>query len=280
MASDESFISEIQQIMYSFGDCSKPLLVSVKLISDVVLNEIIKIIYQLEEVCVLRESKMVGIEEILFLYRKNYKKLKQVIEFLRFKDLKAQCMKGTNGATGGKDGIKMDDDDIMGSTAGIAKFKNWILPHCCETQVELSSQTWNILAYFARDMVGELVECSLAVRKGFEKSSHRKLRKKHRRYKQQLQKQLLANNTPHSGQLLQSEYIAQGSTSELPTSLVSPSFGPSLESKQNYLTANADTDFSVGADLKHYQAITVSEIREAIRRLCLLNQPLTWNLVG
>lgn len=96
------FTTEIQRMMFSLGDSIKPIEESANLIETIVLDYLIKVMYQLEEICRLRESKIIGIEELMFLFRKDRIKLTRIIHFLKFKDMKANLVKD----------IEVDDENI------------------------------------------------------------------------------------------------------------------------------------------------------------------------
>ncbi|CAG2065574.1 unnamed protein product, partial [Timema podura] len=64
-------MSEIRLMMYAFGDNQFPLHSSAYLIEDIVKEQLHHILCKAVEVCDLRGTKAIQLEELIFLMRKN-----------------------------------------------------------------------------------------------------------------------------------------------------------------------------------------------------------------
>ncbi|XP_071133778.1 transcription initiation protein SPT3 homolog isoform X2 [Mytilus galloprovincialis] len=88
------FTTEIQQMMYGFGDCRKPLYDTAVLVEEIVKQQMISLLYQAMDVAIMRNARFIGLEEFLFLLRKDKIKLKRFLQYMGLKDLKAIALKG------------------------------------------------------------------------------------------------------------------------------------------------------------------------------------------
>ncbi|XP_065293808.2 transcription initiation protein SPT3 homolog isoform X4 [Dermacentor albipictus] len=80
-------LEEIRGMMHGFGDSREPLLESVKLVEDIVTQQIKCVFHRAAEVATLRGSKAVAIEDILFLMRKDKVKLSRLVRYLELKSM-------------------------------------------------------------------------------------------------------------------------------------------------------------------------------------------------
>lgn len=80
-------LDEIQGMMHGFGDCRRPLQESVRLVADIVKQQMRLLFYQAADVASLRGSKCVGVEDVLFLMRKDKVKLCRLVRYLEVKSL-------------------------------------------------------------------------------------------------------------------------------------------------------------------------------------------------
>lgn len=87
------YISEIQSMMHGFGDCKKPFLESAKLIERIVHQQMTSILTQASEIAVARNTKAIGIEELLFVLRKDRVKLSRLINYITIRDVKLSSTK-------------------------------------------------------------------------------------------------------------------------------------------------------------------------------------------
>lgn len=87
------FTTDIQSMMHGLGDYKKPLRESAILIEDVVRRELLLIVKSAVETALQRNSKSLGLEDILFTLRKDKVKLQRLIRYLGVKDMKAPTLK-------------------------------------------------------------------------------------------------------------------------------------------------------------------------------------------
>ncbi|XP_077469774.1 transcription initiation protein SPT3 homolog isoform X3 [Stigmatopora argus] len=112
-ASRTSFIPEIQGMMFSLGDARRPLQETAALVEDIVHTQLITMLHQASEGATLRGSRVIAVEDILFLMRRDKRKLSRLLKYLQFRDYKSKLLKslededeggqeqGSSGAAGG-----------------------------------------------------------------------------------------------------------------------------------------------------------------------------------
>ena len=83
-----SYTQEIQQMMYAFGDYEKPLYESAQLIESIVHNQMTTLLSEANRIAQIRGSRVLGIEELLFLMRSDRTKLCRLVKHLSAKDSK------------------------------------------------------------------------------------------------------------------------------------------------------------------------------------------------
>ncbi|XP_049273100.1 transcription initiation protein SPT3 homolog isoform X2 [Rhipicephalus sanguineus] len=105
-------LDEIRGMMHGFGDSSEPLLESVTLVEDIVTQQIKCVLHRAAEVAMLRGSKSVAIEDILFLMRKDKFKLGRLVRYLELKSLQGYIYS------------KLPTDDEEASTASLASVES------------------------------------------------------------------------------------------------------------------------------------------------------------
>jgi len=94
-SSPSSWITnEIQQMMFGFGDSRKPSEDTAALVAEVVHQHMVSMIHQALDVSGLRGEKAIGVEDILFLLRKDKVKLRRLLKFYEVKDLKNSLTRG------------------------------------------------------------------------------------------------------------------------------------------------------------------------------------------
>ncbi|XP_036171939.1 transcription initiation protein SPT3 homolog isoform X2 [Myotis myotis] len=96
-----SFASELQSMMFSLGDSRKPLYETAVLVEDVVHTQLINLLHQAAEVSQLRGARVISPEDLLFLMRKDKKKLRRLLKYMFFRDYKSKIVKG------------IDEDDLL-----------------------------------------------------------------------------------------------------------------------------------------------------------------------
>ena len=87
-----NFVQEIQSMLYSFGDSRRPKLETAILVDDIVRQQMVEILLRALDASHLRANEgVVGIEEVLFLLRKNPVKVQRFVKYFKIKDM-AQSM--------------------------------------------------------------------------------------------------------------------------------------------------------------------------------------------
>lgn len=80
-----SFCEDIQQMMYSFGDCENASKSSALLIEDIIFRFIGQLIFKLAEITEKRGSKTMNVEDILFHFKNNQPRLTRCLQFVELK---------------------------------------------------------------------------------------------------------------------------------------------------------------------------------------------------
>ncbi|XP_044531265.1 transcription initiation protein SPT3 homolog [Gracilinanus agilis] len=89
-----SFALELQSMMFSLGDARRPLHETAVLVEDIVHTQLINLLQQAAEVSQLRGARVISPEDLLFLMRKDKKKLKRLLKYMFFRDYKSKIVKG------------------------------------------------------------------------------------------------------------------------------------------------------------------------------------------
>ncbi|XP_045150787.1 transcription initiation protein SPT3 homolog isoform X2 [Echinops telfairi] len=89
-----SFAVELQSMMFSLGDARRPLHETAVLVEDVVHTQLINLLQQAAEISQLRGAKVISAEDLLFLMRKDKKKLRRLLKYMFFRDYKSKIVKG------------------------------------------------------------------------------------------------------------------------------------------------------------------------------------------
>ncbi|XP_052811175.1 transcription initiation protein SPT3 homolog isoform X2 [Mya arenaria] len=90
------FVSDIQLMMHGMGDCDQPLLESAALVEEITQHQMISVLYQAADVSAMRGSKLLGVEDFLFLMRKDKVKLRRLLRYMNLRDLKATFNRATS----------------------------------------------------------------------------------------------------------------------------------------------------------------------------------------
>ncbi|XP_045196259.2 transcription initiation protein SPT3 homolog [Mercenaria mercenaria] len=83
------FISEIQQMMHALGDCRRPLQESAIMVEEITQQQMTTLLYRASDVATMRGAKLIGVEDILFLMKKDKVKLRRLLRYMDMKDTKA-----------------------------------------------------------------------------------------------------------------------------------------------------------------------------------------------
>uniref|UniRef100_A0A1A7X7Z3 Suppressor of Ty 3 homolog n=1 Tax=Iconisemion striatum TaxID=60296 RepID=A0A1A7X7Z3_9TELE len=108
-ASRTSFIPELQSMMFALGDTRRALYETAALVEDIVHTQLINMLHQACEGAALRGSRVISAEDILFLMRRDKRKLGRLVKYLQFRDYKSKLLK------------TLEDEDVQqdpGAAAG------------------------------------------------------------------------------------------------------------------------------------------------------------------
>jgi len=90
-------LNDTQQMMYAFGDARRPNIETAKLIETIVLSQITEIVHKSTEISIKRNSKILGLESILFLMRHSPLKIQRLVKYLTAKDISRQTKAAVDG---------------------------------------------------------------------------------------------------------------------------------------------------------------------------------------
>nr|XP_055185910.1 transcription initiation protein SPT3 homolog isoform X2 [Nyctereutes procyonoides] len=138
-----SFAAELQSMMFSLGDARRPLHETAVLVEDVVHTQLINLLQQAAEVSQLRGARVISAEDLLFLMRKDKKKLRRLLKYMFFRDYKSKIVKG------------IDEDDLLedklsGSSNANKRQK------IAQDFLNSIDQTGELLAMFEDDEIDEV----------------------------------------------------------------------------------------------------------------------------
>uniref|UniRef100_UPI0037E858E8 transcription initiation protein SPT3 homolog n=1 Tax=Semicossyphus pulcher TaxID=241346 RepID=UPI0037E858E8 len=88
-----SFIPELQSMMFALGDARRPLHETAALVEDIVHTQLITMLHQACEGAALRGSRVISAEDILFLMRRDKRKVGRLLKYLQFRDYKSKLLK-------------------------------------------------------------------------------------------------------------------------------------------------------------------------------------------
>ncbi|XP_058039505.1 transcription initiation protein SPT3 homolog isoform X2 [Ahaetulla prasina] len=86
---------------FSLGDARRPLHESAILVEDIVHTQLINLLQQASEVSQMRGARVISAEDLIFLMRKDKKKLRRLLKYMFFRDYKSKVVKG------------IDEDDLL-----------------------------------------------------------------------------------------------------------------------------------------------------------------------
>lgn len=111
-ASRSSFIPELQSMMFALGDARRPLQETAALVEDIVHTQLITLLHQACEGAALRGSRVISAEDIIFLMRRDKRKLARLLKYLQFRDYKSKLLKSM------EDEDPQPDSERWGSGSG------------------------------------------------------------------------------------------------------------------------------------------------------------------
>ncbi|KAJ4918840.1 hypothetical protein JOQ06_022258 [Pogonophryne albipinna] len=92
-ANRTSFIPELQSMMFALGDARRPLYETAALVEDIIHTQLITMLHQACEGAALRGSRVISAEDILFLMRRDKRKVWRLLKYLQFRDYKSKLLK-------------------------------------------------------------------------------------------------------------------------------------------------------------------------------------------
>ncbi|XP_065400025.1 transcription initiation protein SPT3 homolog isoform X2 [Macaca fascicularis] len=138
-----SFATELQSMMYSLGDARRPLHETAVLVEDVVHTQLINLLQQAAEVSQLRGARVITPEDLLFLMRKDKKKLRRLLKYMFIRDYKSKIVKG------------IDEDDLLEDKLSGSNNTNK-RQKIAQDFLNSIDQTGELLAMFEDDEVDEV----------------------------------------------------------------------------------------------------------------------------
>ncbi|MED6290900.1 hypothetical protein CHARACLAT_018145 [Characodon lateralis] len=78
---------------FALGDARRPLYETAALVEDIVHTQLINMLHQACEGAALRGSRVISAEDILFLMRRDKRKLARLLKYLQFRDYKSKLLK-------------------------------------------------------------------------------------------------------------------------------------------------------------------------------------------
>ncbi|XP_063461369.1 transcription initiation protein SPT3 homolog isoform X3 [Pan paniscus] len=138
-----SFATELQSMMYSLGDARRPLHETAVLVEDVVHTQLINLLQQAAEVSQLRGARVITPEDLLFLMRKDKKKLRRLLKYMFIRDYKSKIVKG------------IDEDDLLEDKLSGSNNANK-RQKIAQDFLNSIDQTGELLAMFEDDEIDEV----------------------------------------------------------------------------------------------------------------------------
>ncbi|XP_037699074.1 transcription initiation protein SPT3 homolog isoform X4 [Choloepus didactylus] len=138
-----SFAFELQSMMFSLGDARRPLHETAVLVEDVVHTQLINLLQHAAEISQLRGARVISAEDLLFLMRKDKKKLRRLLKYMFFRDYKSKIVKG------------IDEDDLLEDKLGGSSNTNK-RQKIAQDFLNSIDQTGELLAMFEDDEIDEI----------------------------------------------------------------------------------------------------------------------------
>ncbi|KAM8953287.1 transcription initiation protein SPT3 homolog [Pelodytes ibericus] len=81
-------------LVFSLGDARRPLYDTAVLVEDIIHTQLINLLQQAADVSQMRGARVISAEDLLFLMRRDKKKLKRLLKYMVFRDYKSKVLKG------------------------------------------------------------------------------------------------------------------------------------------------------------------------------------------
>lgn len=141
------FVTEIQQMMHGLGDCRRPLQESAILVEDITQQQMVTLLYKASDVASMRGAKLIGVEDILFLMRKDKVKLSRLLRYMDMKDIKASIHRSSS----------VDDDDAADTATDVKPLQTQGKRRkICYEFLSSIDQTGELLDLFEDDAVDDI----------------------------------------------------------------------------------------------------------------------------
>ncbi|XP_016536138.1 transcription initiation protein SPT3 homolog [Poecilia formosa] len=151
-ASRTSFIPELQSMMFALGDARRPLYETAALVEDIVHTQLITMLHQACEGAALRGSRVISAEDILFLMRRDKRKLARVLKYLQFRDYKSKLLKN------------LEEEDVQQEPGGLAAGGNQRRQRLAQDFLVWMDQTGEFLSLAEKQEVDPVKQERMEVR--------------------------------------------------------------------------------------------------------------------
>ncbi|XP_020632506.1 transcription initiation protein SPT3 homolog isoform X2 [Orbicella faveolata] len=131
-------------IQYAFGDSRKPSTDSASLIEEIVHSQMASMVVRAADITNMRGGRFMSVEDIIFLMRKDKEKLKRLIKYLNFKEIKNKTQKQTS----------QEDDEVLEAT--VSDVKGNKRRKISYDFVSTIDQTGDLVALFDDDDIDEV----------------------------------------------------------------------------------------------------------------------------
>ncbi|XP_069461896.1 transcription initiation protein SPT3 homolog [Ambystoma mexicanum] len=138
-----SFAPELQSMMFSLGDARRPLFETAVLVEDILHTQLLNMLQQAAEVSQLRGSRVISAEDLLFLMRKDKKKLRRLLKYMVFRDYKSKVVKS------------IDEDELLDDKSSISGSVNK-RQKVAQDFLNSLDQTGELLALFEDEEIDEV----------------------------------------------------------------------------------------------------------------------------
>lgn len=93
-----TYSDEIRDMMFAFGDSIRPKRETAEILEELVLEQMREILFRAQEVAERRQNAQIGLEELLFLQRRQPVKVQRLLKYLSVRDTAAtfQALSGDN----------------------------------------------------------------------------------------------------------------------------------------------------------------------------------------
>lgn len=99
-------------MMFALGDARRPLQETAALMEDVVHSQLVNLLHQASDAANLRGSRVISAEDIIFVMRRDKRKVARLLKYLQFRDYKSKLVKSLD------DDDTQPDSDRWGSSGG------------------------------------------------------------------------------------------------------------------------------------------------------------------